>query len=657
MQNLSPSQQQQLQQQRFAAMYNSVAMQQQQQQQARFQPFQQASPMVPGAAPPTVVSPAPPFFNANTPPNFAPAPGKMEFAPTGRMPPNVYVRSPQQKVPVGHTNLAAAAAAAAVAAGPSNPAMHPMAKFPMAPPIPPQLSARTPATGNTAPPPMAPQLEATPVQTEVQKENLKTYQTRDRIYQETLNVQSKRHHQLAHEKKKDIEHASAERRARMQGGPIVAFGPGYGGYRNGKTGLHSRLVYPQERKRLRHAVEFKFPLHDIVEQAKKEDTLVPIRIEMEVDGYKLRDTFTWNLNETLITPEQFAEVMCEDLRLPPAAFVPAISRSIKDQVQDYYLHASSMVTNDESEEEKERQQALEELKNHETDDKESLSETAHKLAEKIQQNPSKNTELRTLIKLDITVENRALLDQFEWDISCSRNSPESFAETLVTELGLGGEFKTAIAHSIREQIHVYIKSLLLVGHEFDGPVTDDDLRGTFLPSLKTIVRDIDTLERFTPALLELTDAEIDKMEKDRMRDARRKRRQTRGRRGIILPDREPLKTHRTNHATPHEQEMSDEQFLASVGALNSSYGGGTGSGRGNTPVTYEPMHSQRRSALKARMNIAAEAAKVHVNPHDLAAAQPGIAMQGILSLNNHGRYSSMSELSGRTGSSMYHTER
>jgi hypothetical protein len=32
------------------------------------------------------------------------------------------------------------------------------------------------------------------------------------------------------------------------------------------------------------------------EQAEKEDTLVPIRLDLENDGYRLRDTFTWNLN-------------------------------------------------------------------------------------------------------------------------------------------------------------------------------------------------------------------------------------------------------------------------------------------------------------------------------------------------------------------------
>lgn len=117
--------------------------------------------------------------------------------------------------------------------------------------------------------------------------------------------------------------------------------------------------------------------------------------------------------------------------------------------------------------------------------------------------------------------NRALLDQFEWDISCQQNSPEEFAEKMANELGLGGEFRTAIAHSIREQVHVFLKSLLLVGYDFDGAqIMDDDLRHSFLPTLQSTIRDPESVEKFTPAILELTDAEIDKLEKDRMRDVR-----------------------------------------------------------------------------------------------------------------------------------------
>lgn len=81
--------------------------------------------------------------------------------------------------------------------------------------------------------------------------------------------------------------------------------------------------------------------------------------------------------------------------------------------------------------------------------------------------------------------------------------------------------RTAIAHSIREQVHVFVKSLLLVGYDFDGSsIPDDELRQSFLPALKSTWRDLDAIDRFTPVILELTDLEIDKIEKDRMRDAR-----------------------------------------------------------------------------------------------------------------------------------------
>ena len=55
-------------------------------------------------------------------------------------------------------------------------------------------------------------------------------------------------------------------------------------------------------------------------------------------------------------------------------------------------------------------------------------------------------------QLNIHVGNISLVDQFEWDMSERENSPESFALKLCSELGLGGEFVTTIAYSIRGQI-------------------------------------------------------------------------------------------------------------------------------------------------------------------------------------------------------------
>ena len=38
----------------------------------------------------------------------------------------------------------------------------------------------------------------------------------------------------------------------------------------------------------------------IHEQASKPEVLVPIRLDIDIDGQKLRDTFTWNKNGKLL---------------------------------------------------------------------------------------------------------------------------------------------------------------------------------------------------------------------------------------------------------------------------------------------------------------------------------------------------------------------
>ena len=55
-------------------------------------------------------------------------------------------------------------------------------------------------------------------------------------------------------------------------------------------------------------------------------------------------------------------------------------------------------------------------------------------------------------QLNIHVGNISLVDQFEWDLSNPLNSPEQFARQLCADLGLGGEFATTIAYSIRGQL-------------------------------------------------------------------------------------------------------------------------------------------------------------------------------------------------------------
>lgn len=40
-------------------------------------------------------------------------------------------------------------------------------------------------------------------------------------------------------------------------------------------------------------------------------------------------------SEKLMTPEMFAEILCDDLDLNPLAFVPAIASAIRQQIESY----------------------------------------------------------------------------------------------------------------------------------------------------------------------------------------------------------------------------------------------------------------------------------------------------------------------------------
>lgn len=102
---------------------------------------------------------------------------------------------------------------------------------------------------------------------------------------------------------------------------------------------------------------------------------------------------------------------------------------------------------------------------------------------------------------------------------------------------------TAISHSIREQIDFYTRSLCLLGYAPGRGIAEDDLRRDFLPPIQEPFR-TDIADDFTPALNKLTADEVERHDREHEREVRRKRRQTKGR-GVILPDREPIRTHRT----------------------------------------------------------------------------------------------------------------
>ncbi|KAI1291807.1 SWI/SNF-related matrix-associated actin-dependent regulator of chromatin subfamily B member 1-A [Halotydeus destructor] len=228
---------------------------------------------------------------------------------------------------------------------------------------------------------------------------------------------------------------------------------------------------PVSRSRLSHKKVRTFPLlyDDMDSQTMKEcaeqsEILVPIRLDMEIEGHKLRDTFTWNKNEQNITPEQFAEVLCDDLDLPAAPFVTPIAQSIRQQIEAY---------------------PTDNLLNEQSDQ-------------------------RVILKLNIHVGNISLVDQFEWDMSEKDNTPEGFALKLCSELGLGGEFVTAIAYSIRGQLSWHQRTYAFS----EAP----------LPTVEVPFRNQTEADQWCPFLETLTDAEMEKKIRDQDRNTRRMRR-------------------------------------------------------------------------------------------------------------------------------------
>ncbi|EPS70579.1 hypothetical protein M569_04181, partial [Genlisea aurea] len=75
----------------------------------------------------------------------------------------------------------------------------------------------------------------------------------------------------------------------------------------------------------KHPVKFRIPTAD---------NLVPIRLDIEIDGLKHRDAFLWNPSDPDSEVVVFAKRTVKDLKLPPA-FVTQIVQSIQAQLGDF----------------------------------------------------------------------------------------------------------------------------------------------------------------------------------------------------------------------------------------------------------------------------------------------------------------------------------
>ncbi|KAI1326406.1 SNF5-domain-containing protein [Xylariaceae sp. FL0255] len=303
--------------------------------------------------------------------------------------------------------------------------------------------------------------------------------------------------------------------------PSRLFGDGYNGFGNGRTENPSaQLVYPMQKPPpgKRQTPVLKWRRKDMKQQAEQHEELVPVRLDVDYDKIKLRDTFTWNLHERIVQPELFAAQLIEDMGLKPPINQPVFDEVIKqlhEQLNDFYPFVFS--------------------------DEDALDP-------ELPYSAWKNDEMRILVKLNITIGQHTLVDQFEWEINNPLNSPEEFAACMAKDLALSGEFTTAIAHCIREQTQLFTRSLYSVGHPFDGrPIEDPDLVAAFLPSpLPTVFRPQQQAKEYAPYLYELNDADLERNELVFSREQRRQKRSINRRGGPTLPDlKERQRTIRT----------------------------------------------------------------------------------------------------------------
>nr|CCA20838.1 SWI/SNFrelated matrixassociated actindependent regulator of chromatin putative [Albugo laibachii Nc14] len=187
--------------------------------------------------------------------------------------------------------------------------------------------------------------------------------------------------------------------------------------------------------------------------------LLPIRLDVDVDGYRYIDSFSWNLYESGFTFQTFAAAIVRDLDLPEC-FYREIANSVASQV-----------------------------------------EAAKRT---IPWHQGVVTESLHPIHINLRIKDTVLIDRFEWDLSNEQNDPEYFAQVMCDELGLSGEFEAQIALSIREQLREYSRLIREGLRE----------RVTRLPSVTSAFRDRQDASHWEPQVKYIHADDIPQLERE-----------------------------------------------------------------------------------------------------------------------------------------------
>lgn len=270
-------------------------------------------------------------------------------------------------------------------------------------------------------------------------------------------------------------------------------------------------------------------------------------------AYRLKDIFLWNLHETLITPEQFALILVQDLDLPNAAALALqVSQQIRQQLEEYagvalhpLFHSTSSTTNGGTVTKAIQASNLRDSSGAATpaanganahsesngtistpiDPSNHVSATASEPPTSNELNP--DDTYRCIITLNINLQNKLFTDKFEWSLLHPPGMAERFAKQTCADIGLIGEWIPAVTHAIYEAV-LRLKKEACESGGLVGIYGTYGIDNDAIPGQEAGWRyDNEHLaDEWEPKVERLSKEEIEKREGDRERQIRRLRRET-----------------------------------------------------------------------------------------------------------------------------------
>ncbi|KAI0159796.1 hypothetical protein GGR57DRAFT_458695 [Xylariaceae sp. FL1272] len=272
--------------------------------------------------------------------------------------------------------------------------------------------------------------------------------------------------------------------------------------------------------------------------------------------YKLRDIFLWNLHETLITTDQFALGLVQDLDLPNQnAIAGEISKQIRTQLEEYAgvaLHPLFHSGGDKTPANESLQVPQSTAQDTPATPATPLPQTPMRTGLDTPSNvgPSRLQEqvtasaspipadsddynpddtYRCIVTLNVNLSSEVYTDKFEWSLLHPPGTAEAFAKVTCSDLGLAGEWVPALTHAIYEAVLRLKKEAC----ESGGLVAGWGAMGAELPNDAAHGADAgwrydpeQLADAWEPKIEMLSKEEMEKREGDRERQVRRLRRET-----------------------------------------------------------------------------------------------------------------------------------